>query len=164
MFRRLAYFNGQILPLDDVQISPLDRVNLLGNIMAAQSAREAGCLEAILVDRDDLVTEGSHTNVFCVMEGKVRTAPASHHILSGVTRDLIIQLSTQEEIDVIETAVNRKTLLASEEIFISGTTSEVMPVTEVDGQTIGTGHPGPVTKKIATAFQRHVAIFRSKTA
>jgi D-alanine transaminase len=123
-------------------------VNLLPNVLARQQAKDAGVFETILV-RDGLVTEGSVSNVVVVRNGTILTAPEGPRILSGVTRALVLELARKEGLPVVETFVTREELFTTSEIFLTGTTVEVLPVVLVDGRIIGTGEPGPVSMALA---------------
>ncbi|WP_442593900.1 D-amino-acid transaminase [Neobacillus sp. D3-1R] len=126
-------------------------LNLLPNILAKQTAHEAGCFEAILL-REDYVTEGTSSNVFMVKDGKVYTTPLSKHILHGITRLAVTKISQKLNIDLIEKHFTKQELLDADEVFITSTTSEVLPIVKVDNQVIGTGKPGEMTKKIYEQF------------
>jgi D-alanine transaminase len=126
-------------------------INLLPNVMARQRAADAGAFEAILV-RDGVVTEGAASNVMVVRDGTVRTAPEGPSILSGVTRALVLDLARKDGLTVQERAVALAELAASDEVFLAGTTVEVLPVVLLDGRPIGTGRPGPVTSRLADRF------------
>jgi D-alanine transaminase len=130
-------------------------VNLLPNVMARQKAKQAGAFEALFV-RDGQVTEGAVSNVMIVKSGKVLTAPEGEMILSGVTRTLVLELARKEDLPVEERFVTLDELLKADEVFLSGTTVEVLPVIRVNGKQIGAGTPGPVTQKLQAAFQRLV--------
>jgi D-alanine transaminase len=134
-------------------------IALLANIMAAQVAREAGVDEAILI-RNELVTEASRSNVALVKDGIVRTHPLTQGILNGITRQLTVKLCTQLGITLREAAFTPADLLAADEVFLMGTTVEVMPVIEIDGQKIATGQPGPMTRQLQTAFTECVNVCR----
>ena len=133
--------------------------NLLANVLAAQAAREAGCLEALLVLPDGTVTEGTHTSVFGVLDGTVLTAPNSNDILPGITRRLIIRLSGRARIPVREQVLKREELPRVSELFLTGTTSEVMPIIRVDDHPIANGQVGPVTRRLQKAYQEVVHEF-----
>ena len=128
-------------------------VALLANVLAAQQAKEQGAQEAVFV-RDGVVTEGSHTNVGAVFGGELWTAPESNFILAGITRKVVLELATELGIAVRQTAIPVERFRAADEIMILGTTTEVMPVVKVDGQPVGSGTPGPVTRRLQEAFQR----------
>src|SRR5262249_10792687 len=102
--------------------------NLLGNVMAMQAAREAGCVEALLCLPDGTVTEGPHTSLFGVLSGAVLTAPNSNAILPGITRGLVLRLAQRANIPVREQVLRCDELPLVSELFLTGTTSEVLPV------------------------------------
>lgn len=131
-------------------------LNLLPNVLARQTAYERGCFEAILV-RGEMVTEGTSSNVFIVKHGKVYTAPLSKNILSGITRMAVKQLSEEVNVEFIEQAFSEEELSKADEVFITNTTSEIVPIVEVDGHKIGTGCPGEVTTKLFHKLQQFVA-------
>ncbi len=133
--------------------------NLLGNVLAMQAAREAGCLEALLYLPDGTLTEGTHTSLFGVADGVLLTAPNSPEILPGITRQLTLRLAAHAGVPVREQAIDRRHLEAIAELFVTGTTSEVMPITEVDGQRIGDGTPGPITHRLQQAYNDEVRTF-----
>jgi len=148
-----------VITFDDLRWKRCDikSVNLLANCMAAQAAREAGCAEAILVAADGAITEGSHTSVFGVRDGAVMTAPLARNILPGITRSLVVELADRAGIPIREEPLSRDRLSEVDELFLTGTTAEVLPVTRVDDQPIGSGQPGEVTRQIAAAYRGHVA-------
>jgi len=126
-------------------------LNLLGNVLATQRAKEAGAYDAILV-RDDTVTEGSHTGVCAVLDGTMVTHPLTSEILGSVTRDVVLRLCHELSIPCAERAITRTALLEADEVMFLGTTSGVMPVIEIEGQPIGAGRPGPVTRRLQEAL------------
>lgn len=132
-------------------------VNLLANVLAREAAKQAGVFEAILV-KDGLVTEGSVSNVMVVQGGAVVTAPEGPRILSGVTRTVLLELARAAGIPVREQFVTVESLYTADEVFLTGTTVEVLAVVQVDGRTIGTGQPGPVSRALAS---RWAALTRS---
>lgn len=132
-------------------------VNLLPNALAKERARRAGVLEAILHREGVGITEGSSTNVFAVCRGKLVTAPAGRYILRGVTRDIVLELARAAGIAVEERFLSREELLAADEVFITSTTLEVMPIARIDGQPVGEGRPGPVARRLRDAFRARVA-------
>jgi D-alanine transaminase len=131
-------------------------VNLLANCLAAQAAAEAGCEEAILVADDGSVVEGSHTSVFGVKDGSIWTTPLGPHILPGITRALVLRLAAQAGISVVERSLRKSELREIDELFLTGTTSEVLPVTHVDSHPVGRGTPGPITIRLAATYQKVV--------
>ncbi len=134
----------------------LKTVNLLGNVLAKQHAVEAGATEAVLI-RDGAVMEGSHSNVFGVIDGQLRTAPLSNYILPGITRRVILELATELGHPVSEMPILAEELPRLEELFLTGTTTDVMPVVQLDGRPIGDGRPGPVTRALQQAYAARVA-------
>lgn len=128
-------------------------LNLLPNVLAKQTAVEQNAIEAIL-HRDQIVTEASASNVFIVKDGELMTHPANHYILNGITRRKIIQLSKEMDIPVNEIPFTVDDLFHAEEVFISATKSDIIPILKVDGQTIGSGKPGLVTKRVKEAFRQ----------
>jgi D-alanine transaminase len=134
----------------------LKTINLLPNVLAKQHAREAGAIEAILL-RDRVVTEGSHTNVFAVLDGVVRTHPRTAEILHGVTREVVLSLAYEAGLPVEERAIDASELPVAEEVFLTGTTTDLIPITQIDGRPVGSGSPGPVAR---TLLERYLAFMR----
>jgi D-alanine transaminase len=129
----------------------LKTVNLLPAVMANQFAADHGAFEALFI-RDAVLTEGSHTNVFGVIGGELRTYPNSNYVLPGVTRDLVAELARELGIPVSETPIYRHEIPALEECFLTGTTSDVMPVVTIDGVAVGDGRPGPISERLYAAL------------
>jgi D-alanine transaminase len=128
-------------------------VGLLPNVLARQQAKEAGAQEAIFVDADGYVTEGSATNLWIVdRAGKLATRPADHAILRGVTRTTLLDVAKKLGIDVEERRFSVADMLEAREVFITGATTICLPVVSIDGQTIANGHPGMTAQKIRDAF------------
>lgn len=130
-------------------------VNLLPNVMARQQAKEAGAFEAIFV-RAGEVTEGAVSNVMLVRAGVLVTTPADERILSGVTRAVVLDLTRKEGIPVEERAIRVEELRGADEIFLTGTTVEILPVIGVDGVAVGTGKPGELTRLLSHRFRSSV--------
>jgi len=131
-------------------------VSLLGNVLAAQEAHEAGAYEAVLV-RDGVALEGTRTSLFGVIDGAVRTAPLSNYILPSVTRAVALDIAREADIPVDERPMLLAEFHAADELFLAGTTSEIMPIVRVDGKPAGGGRPGPVTSELARRFAQRVA-------
>ncbi len=128
-------------------------VGLLPNVLARQAAKEAGAQEAIYVDQRGMVTEGAATNVWIVDgEGNLVTRPAEHGILRGITRTTLKDVAQSLSIPVVEREFSRDEMLAAREVFITAATSICFPIVEIDGKTIGNGHPGTFSEKIRSAF------------
>ncbi|HLN28299.1 MAG TPA: D-amino acid aminotransferase [Gemmataceae bacterium] len=133
--------------------------NLLGNVLAMQAAKEAGCLEALLYSPDGTVTEGTHTSLFGVKGDMVLTAPNSNAVLPGITRALVLRLAKSAGIPVREQILKKDDLGGVAELFLTGTTAEVLPVVQVDGRPVGDGCPGPFTRRLQQAYAEAVAAF-----
>ncbi|EGL16875.1 MULTISPECIES: D-amino-acid transaminase [unclassified Paenibacillus] len=127
-------------------------LNLLPNVLLKQEALDGGAGEVIF-NRGGVITEASASNVMIVKDGIVRTHPADHHILRGVTRSLVIRLAEGLGIAVREEAFRAEELASADEVFITSTGSEVMPVVLVDSRPVGDGKPGPVTRRLQQAFE-----------
>ena len=142
-----ARFNGtKVITQPDVRWMRCDikTIQLLPNVLARQAAAEAGASEAVFV-RDGVITEGTHTTVFGVIGGVLRTHPGNHQVLPGVTRDVVIELARELGIEVREEGIQLMELPRAAELFLTGTTTDVTPVLEVDGRAIGEGTPGRLT-------------------
>jgi D-alanine transaminase len=133
--------------------------NLLANVLALQAAKEADGLEAILYRPDGTVTEATHSSLFGVINGVLRTAPKTSAILPGVTRDLVVELAKHDDVPLEERSLTRDELSIASELFMTGTTAEVLPVTKVDGRAVGNGKPGEVTRKLQEAYRDSVREF-----
>lgn len=127
-------------------------VQLLPNVMAKQKASVAGAMEAIFV-RDDVVTEGTHTSLFAVKDGTLRTHPLGPLILPSITRELVLEIAQEQKVPVSEKPFRKSELYAMDEVFVSGTTTDVTPIVDIDGRKIGSGKPGPVSKQLYAGLQ-----------
>jgi D-alanine transaminase len=127
-------------------------VNLVPNVLGCQRAREAGAFEA-LFRKGGVVLEGTHTNLFARFGGTLVTAPARRWILAGITRARILELAAEAGVAVEEEAVEEERLAAAEEIFLTGTTTEVMPVTTLNGRPVGEGRPGAAARELLAAYR-----------
>ncbi len=119
--------------------------------IAKTEAIACGHDEAILLDTEGYVSEGSGENVFIVRDGRIKTTPLTS-ILEGITRDSVIRIAREEKIPVIEERFTRDEIYISDEAFFSGTAAEVTPIREVDGRKIGDGRRGKITKKLQDIF------------
>ena len=126
--------------------------NYANSILARVEARKLGYHEAILLNTNGMVTEGSGENIFIVRDGAIYTPPHSAGILPGITRDSIIELGRDLGYRVKERNISRSELLLAEEAFFTGTAAEVTPIKEIDGHEIGTGSRGTVTERIQSKF------------
>ena len=130
-------------------------IQLLPNVMAKQAASERGAFEAILV-RDGVVTEGSHANVIGVIGGEIRTHPTNNFILPGITRAVVLELARSVGIPVREEPFLASEISRLDELFIAGTTADVMPIVRVDDQIIGGGVPGPIAQRLQRELRAHI--------
>ncbi len=127
-------------------------ITLLPNILLKHEATRQGCAEAILL-RDGLATEGSSSNLFVVLDGVVITPPKSHFILAGITRDLVVELALEQGVSLLEKDISIADLQHAEEIWITSSTREILPITELDGIAVGNGSAGNVWRHVMTLFQ-----------
>lgn len=127
-------------------------LNYLNNIMAKAEAREAGADEAIMLTTAGHVCECTGDNLFLVKNGALLTPPTSVGILEGITRALVLELARHRGIDTQEKVLIRHDLYLADECFGTGTAAEVVPITQIDGRTVGDGMPGPITRQITQDF------------
>ena len=128
----------------------------VNSFLANREAALAGYEEAILLDTEGYVAEGSGENIFIVKGGVLQTPPLSSPVLAGITRDTVLRLARDLGVPVREEKFTRDTMYLADELFMTGTAAEVTPVREVDNRRIGKGEPGPVTRKLQEAFFRAV--------
>jgi D-alanine transaminase len=130
-------------------------LNLLPNVLAKQAAKEKGCYEAIL-HKDGMVTECSSSNVYMIKNGKIYTHPATKGILHGCVRMRVEKFARDLNIPFIEEGFTVEDITSADELFLSSSTSEVLPIIKVDNQQIKSGIPGEMTKKLQTAYEADV--------
>ena len=130
-------------------------IGLLPNCLAQQAAVEAGTTDALLV-KDGVALEGAHSNFFAVLDGTVTTHPATNHVLHGITREYVLELSRELELPVEERPIQIEELARAEEAFFTGTTTEIRPAVRIDGRQVGDGRVGPVAKRLMNAYQKEV--------
>jgi len=126
-------------------------ISLLPAVMLKQRASEAGCLEAILI-RNGEVTEGAASNVFIVSDDRIMTPPRGNELLHGITRDLVIELLAGAGMACAETGVSERELRSADEIWITSSTMEVVPVVTLDGKKVGEGTPGPQWQRVRELY------------
>jgi branched-chain amino acid aminotransferase len=131
-------------------------LNYLNNVLAKIEARQAGCLEAVLLNSQGFVSECTADNVFLVKKGTLFTPSPVHSILDGITRRTVMELAAGVGVPFAETALTRYDLYTADECFLTGTGAEIMPITTVDGRSIGSGLPGTVTRKLRETFAEYV--------
>ena len=141
------------ITIPDIRWSRCDikSVSLVANCLANQQAAEAGAFESVLV-RDGVALEGSHTSLFAVIDGEVRTAPLTNYVLPGITRAIVIELCQSNGIPVRETPVYAQELPKADELFLAGTTTEVLGVVQLDGKPVSGGRPGEITNRLRELF------------
>jgi len=127
-------------------------LNYLNNILAKIEATNAGCAEAIMLDSLGYVAECTGDNIFIVKNNHLYTPPQCMGTLRGITRDSILEVAKVNRIQVHEHVITRHEVYISDECFITGTAAEIVPVVKVDGRSIGSGKPGPLTAKVAKLF------------
>jgi len=144
-------------PTDDERASGAKASNYLANLLAVHEAKQEGAQEALMLGRRGQILEGASSNLFIVKDGKVRTPEIEPGILMGITRAAVLAAAAAEGIGVEEAEVRPEDLYGADEAFITSSIREVMPVVSADGRTIGSGVPGPVTKRLHEAYLRTVA-------
>lgn len=130
--------------------------NYLNSIIATQEAKQNGFDEAILLDHNGNVSEAPGENIFIVRNGQLITPPLSSSALEGITRDAIIKVGLDLDMEVLEREVTRSELTTSDEIFLTGTAAEITPIISIDGKKIGNEKPGSITKKMMNEYQEIV--------
>ncbi|MFB4164581.1 D-amino-acid transaminase [Alteribacillus sp. JSM 102045] len=131
-------------------------INLLGNVLAKRKAEDNHCEEA-LQHRGHTVTEGSSTNIFMVKKGVIYTHPANHLILNGITRQNVVNLAKNERFPVYEEAFSLEEIMDADEIFVTSTTLEIVPVVNIKGSIEISLQPGTVTRKLQQAFKEQTS-------
>jgi branched-chain amino acid aminotransferase len=125
----------------------------LNSILAKIETHKAGYDEAILLDENDYVCEGSGENIYVVRDGVIHTPPLSASILDGINRRSVIQIARDLGFEVVERNLARAELYLADEVFLTGTAAELTPVREIDDHAVGTGRPGEVTRAVQAAFE-----------
>jgi branched-chain amino acid aminotransferase len=138
--------------------------NLLNNILAVREAQSRGAEEPVLLNQEGFVAEGASTNVFLARGGTVFTPPLSAGILAGITREVVLELLPSLGVPSREQPLRLADLLAADEAFMTSTTREVVPVRQVDETPVGSGSPGPVTRRVMDAFRAYAPAHCGKAA
>jgi branched-chain amino acid aminotransferase len=135
-------------------LSPkIKSLNYLNNILAKIEAGQRGALEAILLTQDGYVAECTADNLFILRKGRLLTPPTWQGALEGVTREAVLELARKAKLAAVEEPITRYDVYTAQEAFMTGTAAEIVPVTSLDGRPIGSGMPGPVTKKLMAGFK-----------
>jgi D-alanine transaminase len=152
----------KVMLKEDIRWSRCDikSIALLANTISFQEANENGSKECIFV-RNGLITEGTRSNIFFVIDGTLFTHPESNNILSGVTRKNILRLAQEAGLRIREEALLENRLRFVQEAFIANTSAEVTPVTEIGGNTLGDGLPGQVTKLLSEKFDAEIKALKA---
>jgi D-alanine transaminase len=129
-------------------------VQLVPNCLARQQAIDAGADDAIFLTDDDVVRESTLSNIFIVADGIVITHPANHNILNGITRMMVLDCCREIELQVEERFYTIKEMFAAAEVFLTGTSIEVLPIIEIDGRPIAGGKPGSVSHRLDEALRK----------
>lgn len=132
-------------------------LNYLNNVMAKIEAIQAGALEAVMLNEQGYIAECTGDNLFLIRDGVLYTPLVSDGALDGITRRVILELAADLGISVVERSLTRYDVFVADECFLTGTAAEVIPVVALDRRKIGTGQPGPVTKRFIDAFQKLAA-------
>ena len=132
--------------------------NLLNNVLAAQFARRAGAFEAVLNNYRGELAECSRTNLFVVRHGEARTPPLDAGLLPGITRAFVLEIGASAGVPAREAVLTDEDLFAADEVFLTGTTTEVMPVVRIDDHVVGDGTPGPAARHLLQEYRRRAAL------
>ena len=136
-------------------LSPrIKSLNYLNNILAKIEGLQAGCIEALMLNHKGEVAECTGDNIFIVRHGVLYTPPLDAGILGGITRDAVIEVAREADIEVREVALTKHDVYVADECFLTGTAAEVIPVVKVDSRTIGAGKPGPTTHDLEKRFRK----------
>ena len=156
---RLRQAGARLISQPDLRWKRCDikSTNLLANVLASEAARRAGCHEAVFYDSDGYVTEATHSSLLWLRHGRLEGTPEGHEILPGLTRGLVLRLIEPLQIPFAGTRITLPALVAAEEVILVGTTYEVLPVVEIDGQKIGTGVPGPLARRLGEVYRHEVS-------
>jgi D-alanine transaminase len=147
--------NGvSVITVPDIRWSRCDikSVGLLANVLAYETAKKTGAYDAIFISDENVVTEATAANIFIVRHGTLITPPKCESLLPGVTRDKILHAGQAAGVAGREEVIRKDDLYAADEVFLTSTTAEVVPVIAVDGRPIGGGKPGPVSARICQKF------------
>ncbi|MEJ2140938.1 MAG: D-amino acid aminotransferase [Gammaproteobacteria bacterium] len=144
------------ITLDDIRwrYCSIKTTALLANVLLRQQAVEKDAAEAILV-RDGEVTEGAASNLFIVLNGVIITPPKSNLLLPGITRDLVVELAHHHDLPCEERSISADELKQAEEVWVTSSTKEILPVTMLDGKPVGNGTPGTTWQKMLALYQEN---------
>lgn len=129
-------------------------LNYLNNILAKIEGIQAGCLEALMLNHKGEIAECTGDNIFLIKRGILMTPSIDAGILEGITRNAVIELARKAGIEARELALTRHDVFTADEVFLTGTAAEVIPVVKCDSRIIGDGKPGPITKQLREAYRK----------
>jgi branched-chain amino acid aminotransferase len=159
LYPKEMYENGmEIVTASTIRNHPqalsarIKSLNYLNNILAKIEGLQAGVQEALMLNHLGHVAECTADNIFLVRGGKVFTPPIDAGILEGITRDAVIELARESKIALAEITLTRHDVYTADEVFLTGSGAEIIPVIKVDNRTIGDGQPGPITKELTKRF------------
>ncbi len=127
-------------------------LNYLNNILAKIEGLAAGCVETLMLNYKGEVAECTGDNIFIVNDGKLLTPPVEAGVLEGITRGAVMELAAADGVDVVESTMTLEEVYSAEEVFLTGSAAEIVPVIKVDGNQIGNGAPGVLTRRIADLY------------
>jgi len=149
----LAIVTVSVMRMNPAALNPrIKSLNYLNNILAKIEGLQAGCIEALMLNHKGEIAECTGDNIFLVRKGVLYTPPIDAGILEGVTRDAVIELAREAGVEVREIPLTKHDVYIADEVFLTGTAAEVIPVVKVDSRTIGAGKPGPLTLDLKQRF------------
>ena len=128
-------------------------ISLLPNVMLRQLAVDAGCAETILIRDDQFMTEGAASNIFVVKNGSLLAPPKDNLMLPGITYDVVLELAAANQIPFQVRRIARQEIFTADELLLTSSTKEVLPITSVDGKAVGNGKPGPMFARLNSLYQ-----------
>ncbi len=134
------------------QYCDIKAITLLPSVLLRHKAKQLNAKEAILI-RDGYVTEGAASNVFICKDNKIVTPPKNKHVLPGITRDLLIEILNKQDVACSETAITEKALSDADEVWVTSSTWEIVPVIKLDNKPVGTGKPGALWSSVNQLYQ-----------
>lgn len=155
--KKLHESGVEVITVPDVRWTRcnLKTINLLPNTLAKQQAKEAGVNSAVMI-RDGVVTESPNANIFGVKDGELHTFPASNYILNGITRRVVIDIANSLNIPIVTEPVRQDDLYDMDELFFTGTTTDIQPIIKVDGRKIGSGKPGEIVRSVQKEYNNRL--------
>ncbi len=144
------------ITIDDIrwQWCFIKSINLLPNVLFAQRAKQSGAAEAILI-RDGMAMEGTSSNLFIVKNEVLITPPANEHILPGITRDLMLELAASNQIPYVEAPISTQALFQADEVWMTGSLKEILPIVRIDDQVIGSGKTGVLCNRMIDLYEQN---------